>query len=71
MHDDKVDPVGDHLLRQRSAMAAVGGVLDRQVYAALQRVRDEVACGRCGGSGGGVDDQHGTHVKPPYPGRRA
>ncbi len=42
-------------------MTAVVGVLNRELKAAFEGVRQQVAAGWCGGGRSGVDDQHCTH----------
>lgn len=61
MYDYQVHSVGNGCLAEFSPVTTVFGVLDSEFDTALERVCDQVACGRCDGGGGGVHDQHGTH----------
>ena len=64
VHDDQVDSVGNCLLREFGPMTTVVGVLDGELEAALERVCQQIASGRSGGSGCWVHNQHGTHDRP-------
>ena len=66
VHDDKVDPVLDRGLCDFTTVAAVPGVLDGQLKAAFERVRQQIAPRRGGRRRCGVDDQHGAHDAKAY-----
>lgn len=61
MHHDQVHPVGYRRLSEFGPVTAVVGVLNRELKAAFEGVRQQVAAGWCGGGRSGVDDQHCTH----------
>ena len=66
MHDHQINPVPDGGLGDLGAVTAVAGVLDGELQAAFERVRQQIATGRGGGSGCGIDDQHGAHDARAY-----
>ena len=66
VHDDEIDPVLDRGLGDFAAVAAVPGVLDGQLQAAFECVRQQIAAGRGGRGRGRVDDQHGAHEAKAY-----
>jgi hypothetical protein len=47
-------------------VTSVRGVLDGELQAAFQRVRNEIASGRCDAGGNRIGDQHGTHDARAY-----
>ena len=60
-------PVTCRVTGDLDGMAAVVGVRDRQLHAALQRVGEQVAPRRGGRRRVGVHDQHGAHGVRAYP----
>ncbi|BBX95196.1 hypothetical protein MLAC_04900 [Mycobacterium lacus] len=61
MNDNQVHPVFNRRPAEFGPMTTVVGVLNDELKATLECVRNEVASGRCGGGGGGIHDQNGTH----------
>ena len=64
MDDDQVDSIRSGGLPEFGPVTAVVGVFDGQLEAALERMGEQIAAGRCGGSRCWVDDQHGPHEAP-------
>ena len=61
MDDDQVHAIRSGRSPEFGSVAAVVGVFDGELEAALERMGQQIAAGRCGGSGCWVHDQHGPH----------